>query len=108
MPHTRQILPLADLQPGMILAEPVRDRFGNVMLTAGTVLAEKHLAALRQRGIASARIVPEHLPPSAAERAALQHATEQRLQHLFRKTLDLPANRRLFDILLAYRQEDQA
>ncbi|TCJ18038.1 hypothetical protein EZJ19_03795 [Parasulfuritortus cantonensis] len=106
MSQTSQILPLASLQPGMRLAEAVRDRFGNIMLTADTTLTESHLAALRQRGIASVRIVPERIPPSAEELAAMRASAEARLRQIFRKTLDLPGNRRLFEVLLAYRLEN--
>ena len=100
-----QILPLASLNPGMTLAEAIRDRHGNIMLTEGTVLTEAHLAALAQRGIASAMVLPERIPPSDEEIAAMRQSIEERLRHIFRKTLDHPGNRRLFDILLAYRLE---
>ncbi|NTV96835.1 MAG: hypothetical protein HGA75_15710 [Thiobacillus sp.] len=103
MTQTGQIIPLASLRPGMLLAEAVRDRFGNVMLTAGTALNESHLASLQQRGIASAKIIPERVPPSSEEAEAMRKSTEERLRQLFRKTLDLPGNRRLFETILAYR-----
>jgi hypothetical protein len=100
-----QILPLESLKAGMRLAEAIRDRLGNVMLTEGTELTESHLAALGQRGIASALIVPERVPPSDAEIAAMRKSTEERLQHIFRKSLDQPGNRKLFETLLGYRLE---
>ena len=106
MNQTSQILPLASLQPGMLLAEAIRDRLGNVMLTAGTALTESHLAALRQRGIASVMVVPERVPPSDEDIAAMRKSIEARLRHIFRKTLDCPGNRKLFETLLAYRMEN--
>ena len=106
MNQTSQILPLESLQPGMLLAEAVHDRHGNVMLTAGTALTEAHLAALYQRGIASVLVVPERVPPSDEEIAAMRQSIEERLRHIFRKTLDCPGNRTLFEVLLAYRMEN--
>ncbi|MFA5083497.1 MAG: hypothetical protein WC474_13180 [Hydrogenophilaceae bacterium] len=106
MNKTSQILPLESLQPGMLLAEAVHDRHGNVMLTAGTALTESHLASLQQRGIASVMVVPERVPPSDEDVAAMRKSIEDRLRHIFRKTLDCPANRRLFEVLLAYRTEN--
>lgn len=105
MSHSGQILPLASLQPGMLLAEAVHDRYGNVMLTAGTALTEGHLASMQRRGIASAMILIERAQPTPEELDSMRNATEQRLRHLFRRTLDLPGNRRLFEVLLAYRME---
>lgn len=106
MSQNGQILPLDGIQPGMILAEAVRDRLGNIMLTEGTSLTEVHLAALRQRGIASALIVPEREPPTTEETEAFRKAIEARLQQIFRKTLDLPASRRLYEVVLQYRLEN--
>lgn len=100
-----QILPLESLTPGMTLAEAIRDRHGNIMLTEGTALTETHLAALAQRGIASAMVLPERIPPSAEEIAAMMKSIEERLRHIFRKTLDHPGSRKLYDTLLAYRLE---
>jgi hypothetical protein len=100
-----QILPLASLRPGMHLAEAVHDRLGNIMLTEGTLLTEDHLAALAKRGIASAMILPERIPPTAAEIAEMRQSIEDRLRQIFRGTLDFPGNRRMFEMLLAYRLE---
>lgn len=100
-----QILPLESLRPGMRLAEAIRDRHGNIMLTENTELTDSHLAALRQRGIASAMVLPERIPPSDEDLAAMRQSTEERLRHIFHKTLELPGSRKLFDIILAYRLE---
>lgn len=105
MSQAGQILPLESIQPGMKLAEAIRDRLGNVMLTEATQLTEQHLATLRQRGIASALIVPERQPPSNEELATLRLSVEARLRRIFRKTLEYPANRKLFETILEYRQE---
>lgn len=100
-----QILPLESLRPGMRLAEAIRDRLGNIMLTEGTTLTEVHLAALGQRGIASVLILPERIPPSDEDIAAMRRSTEERLRHIFRKTLDQPGNLKLFETILEYRLE---
>ncbi|MFZ5484570.1 MAG: hypothetical protein ACOZB0_10105 [Pseudomonadota bacterium] len=103
-----QVLPLASVHAGMHLAEPVRDRQGNLMLAAGTELTAPHIAALARRGIASVLILPERIPPSDQERAAMRQATEARLRHIFRKSLDAPASAALFEVLLAYRLDPLA
>lgn len=103
-----QVLPLDSVHAGMHLAEPVRDRQGNVMLAAGTELTAAHVAALARRGIASVLILPERIPPSDQELAAMRRATEERLRHIFRKSLDTPTSAALFDVLLAYRLDHLA
>jgi len=100
-----QILPLESLRPGMRLAEAIRDRLGNIMLTEGTTLTEAHLAALGQRGIASVLILPVRIPPSDEDIAAMRRSTEERLRHIFRKTLGRPSNLKLFETILEYRLE---
>jgi hypothetical protein len=105
MSQSGQILAIEGIQPGMTLAEAIRDRHGNVMLTEGTTLTEAHLAALRQRGVASALIVAEQAPPTTQEIEAIRRSIEARLQQIFRKTLDCPGNRRLYEVVLNYRLE---
>ncbi len=98
-----QVLPVNSLRPGMRLAEAIRDRLGNIMLVEGVELTEAHLSALAQRGIGSAMIVPERIPPSDQENAAMRASVEARLRTIFRSSLDHTGNHDLFDILLAYR-----
>lgn len=106
MTPCNQILPLASLKPGMILAEPIRDRYGNIMLTKGTGLTAAHLHTLEQRGIASALVAPARIPPSDDELAAMRQSTEERLRHIFRLSLDHSGNQKLLETILAYRLEN--
>jgi hypothetical protein len=100
-----RLLPLDHIRPDMELAEAVRDRLGNVMLPAGVVLTEHHLEGLRQRGVAAALIKLEAPSMTPEERNVQMKAMEDRLEHIFRLSLDNPLNRRLKDLILAYRME---
>ena len=51
-----------ELQPGMVLAEPVRGPRGDVLLGAGVELAERHLRGLKAWGIKA--VVVEGEPPA--------------------------------------------
>lgn len=93
------------IQPGMQLAEAIRDRLGNIMLPEGLALTEQHLESLKQRGVASAMIHIDSLPMSAEEREAHIKAIETRLDTLFRRSLDDPLNRQLKDLIRRYRME---
>jgi hypothetical protein len=44
------------LRPGMELQDPVRDTKGQVLLPAGVVLGDSHIAQLLQRGIAAVSV----------------------------------------------------
>jgi hypothetical protein len=100
-----QLLPLAQIRPGMRLAEAIRDRLGNVMLPEDLALTEQHLDSLHQRGVASAMIRLDSLPMSAAEREAHVQAIQTRLDHLFHRSLDDPLNRELKNLIFRYRME---
>jgi hypothetical protein len=47
---------LDDVQPGMVLAQDVKDRAGRVLLTANTELTEGHIKIFKKWGILSADI----------------------------------------------------
>lgn len=105
MDTLHQLLPMDRIQPGMRLAEAIRDRLGNIMLPEGLTLTEQHLASLGQRGVASAMILLASLPMSDKERHAHAHAIRTRLDRLFHRSLDSPLNRELKEQILHYRME---
>jgi hypothetical protein len=92
-----QTLPLGRLTPGMRLAEPIHDRQGKLLFASARTLSEADLSQLRQQAIAAASIL---LDTDAQRRHA-----EERLDRIFRKTLDQPASRKLHDLILDYRLE---
>lgn len=44
-------VPFETLQPGMVLAEPVLNRLGQILLSKGSALSPRHLAVLKTWGI---------------------------------------------------------
>jgi len=98
-------LALAEVEPGMVLAEAVVDGAGQVLLPAATALTDSHLTSLRRRGIATLRITPPADP--LAEAAALAGERDRmraRVMYLFRNTADNPASQALLHAVLAFRE----
>ena len=75
-----ELVPLAHLYPGMVLADALLDAHGHVLLAEGAVLGEATIQSLARHGIGAAPI-RRALAPAQPEPAALQ----QRLDHLFRR-----------------------
>lgn len=84
MTASYQHLPLAQVEPGMILSDELLDVQGHVLLPQGTVLTVAMLALMPRHGIA---MLPIALPaePSDEEQAASNEHHLERLAHLFRK-----------------------
>ena len=49
-------VPTETLEPGMVLAEPVFNRWGQILLTKGSELSPRHLTVLKTWGIPKAVI----------------------------------------------------
>ncbi|MES3025353.1 MAG: hypothetical protein V4857_27575 [Pseudomonadota bacterium] len=82
MSASYQHLPLAELRPGMILADTLLDQQGQVLLVQGAVLTEATIALMPRHGIELLPITIAGAPaPEAPDRAALA----RRLDHLFRR-----------------------
>lgn len=105
MEDCSQLLPLDQIKPGMRLAEPIRDRLGNLMLTEGSTLTEHSLESLKQRGVSAAMIHIEPPPMSEADRQVLKQSIQQRIDYLFRASANAPLNAQLKDMIFAYRVE---
>lgn len=83
-------LALADVSPGMILSDDLLDLQGQVLLPKGVTLTEQTIESLRRHDVISLSIMTGELTP---EEEAVQHAHFQhRLERLFRKLDDSPAN----------------
>ena len=80
MSDSYELVPLAHLYPGMVLADALLDAHGNVLLAEGVVLGEATIHSLARHGIAAAPIV-RAVPVSQPDPAAVQ----ARLDHLFRR-----------------------
>ena len=79
MSDSYELVPLAHLYPGMVLADALLDAHGHVLLAEGAVLGEATILSLARHGIGAApirRAVPLEQPDPAAIR--------QRLDHVFR------------------------
>jgi hypothetical protein len=84
MTASYQHLPLAQVEPGMVLSDELLDVQGHVLLPQGTVLTQAMIALMPRHGIA---ILPISVPqePTEAEVAASREHHLERLAHLFRK-----------------------
>ena len=49
-------VPFETLQPGMVLAEPVFNRLGQILMSKGSALSPRHLTVLKNWGIPAAVI----------------------------------------------------
>ncbi len=79
MSDSYELVPLAHLYPGMVLADALLDAHGHVLLTEGAVLSEASILSLSRHGVGAAPIA-RSAPAPLPEPAALQ----ERLDHLFR------------------------
>ncbi len=77
-------LPLAEVQPGMVLSDELLDKQGQVLLPAGTVLTEKMLERMPGHGIESLAVVGDS-PPDPVQTEAEREAQLARIAVLFRR-----------------------
>lgn len=80
MSDSYELVPLAHLYPGMVLADALLDAHGKVLLAEGAVLSEATILSLSRHGIGAApvrRAVALSEPDPSAVQA--------RLDHLFRR-----------------------
>lgn len=80
MSASYQHLPLAQVQPGMVLASELLDSHGKVLLPEGTVLTAAMLAAMPRRGVDILPINREDL--NTVERNAEEAARQARIARL--------------------------
>ena len=71
-------LPLAEVQPGMVLSDELLDQQGQVLLPAGAVLTETMLERMPAHGIESLAVVDER-PADPAQLAAEREAQLARI-----------------------------
>lgn len=105
-------LALDDLPAGGMLAAPVHDENGRLLLPAGTALSSDLIGALRRRGIAT--VVIRLAPSAGAGGPAVQEAktpqaqVEERMQRLFRHAAKTGQLNPLLHIVRRYRLGEYA
>ncbi|MGH8853048.1 MAG: hypothetical protein ACREWI_02100 [Telluria sp.] len=80
MSDTYELLPLAHLFPGMVLADVLYDAHGHVLLAAGAVLSEASILSLERHGVGAVPVARAN-PVSPPDQATIQ----ARLDHIFRR-----------------------
>lgn len=100
-----KMLPIDEVLAGMVLAAPLLDAAGGVLLPQGATLSESMLAGLRRREVAELCIEVAEPPLDPEVRQAMRKVAEQRLRHLFRQAGDDPATRTFYQTVLDYRLE---
>ncbi|MBL8452247.1 MAG: hypothetical protein JNK97_05830 [Zoogloea sp.] len=99
--NTALMQPLEGTLPGAVLAAPVTDGAGTVLLPAGLSLTAAHLESLQRRGIGMLAICAPEEPGAVAR----QHEKiRARVMYLFRHTADEPGSQALLHAVLAFRQ----
>lgn len=98
---------LTDLVPeGALLAQPVLDAHGQLLLPASTPVTRGILKSLQQRGIEAIFVNLPDASAAAVEKpdpAEQRAKTETRLQHLFRPAMRAGQLNPLFHLILQHR-----
>jgi len=99
-------LNLDDIQPGMTLADDVKDKSGRILLTAGQKVTDKHLKIFKMWGILEADITDnkdDGAPKVEPEIDPLPNGEVQKeADEFFRHTdLDHPAVKEMYRLCIA-------
>lgn len=81
------IVPMAELQTGMILLREVRDMSGRLLLGKGEAITDRHLRIFRAWGVAEADVQEPKLPDTPVEEAPPQEVEptfDPRIRALFK------------------------
>jgi hypothetical protein len=100
-------LPLDQVAPGTLLAEPVIDEMGRVLVPSGGELTESMLRSLARREIAELTVVRE-VEEDAAERETYRLKQTAALDQIFRHAGEGVETRLLYQAILDYRMENRA
>ena len=93
--------------PGTLLAEPVIDEMGRVLVPSGGELTESMLRSLARREIAELTVVRE-VEEDAAERETYRLKQTAALDQIFRHAGEGVETRLLYQAILDYRMENRA
>lgn len=100
-------VPLAEIAVGMVVAEPVLDSAGRVLVPAGAEVSESMLLGLRRRDVAEIRVEREVEEDPAVSEAYRVKLVAQ-LDLLFRQAGEGAEMRVLRQAVLDYRMEHRA
>jgi hypothetical protein len=87
LPRPSRLIPVDDLEGGMVLAESVHDAQGRLLIQRDTELTDRHLRAFQLWGIQSVRILgpgsnePEPPPISSEILARAEALVRERFRH---------------------------
>ena len=96
--------PLAEIAAGTPVAADVADTQGGLLLKAGSVVTERAIKQLTQRGITSLPVeVTDEATPE--EREARSAALEVQLTDLFSAVREQPLMEQLYQLVLCYRRD---
>lgn len=98
----RATLPLSELAAGMLVAEPVTDAGGRVLLPAGATISDAILGSLARHEVTEICVEME-VAEDPAQRIAREAATTATVAALFRHAGEGAATRALHDAVLAFR-----
>ena len=94
-------LDLDDVRIGMTLSDTLLDAHGGVLLPGGTILTDSNITSLRRRGIDTVVVVNDEI--SEADLAIERERLQQRLDRLFRKSVNDAAHDLLLPQITRYR-----
>lgn len=95
-------VPLATVIPGELLGADVQDEQGNVLLSMGSVLEERHIAMLKRRGIANVVVADKAGADSDADLSEAAAARVSEVERLFAGTEEDELLSGLREIALKY------
>lgn len=99
-----EVVPVADLRPGMLVAAAVEDAAGRVLLPAGNEITESIIVSLQRREIEQVTVEIE-VEEDAAQIEARHRQALAQLDHLFRRAGDGAETRALYEAVAKYRLE---
>ena len=104
------ILKLAEVKPGMEVAEPVMNRNGKVLLNAGVVITDRLREALETYGVTEVYIRFGDLEMDESNSTVAEEKSESQISHqldyLFQKTdRNDPVIAQLYELALTVRLE---
>jgi hypothetical protein len=103
---TERELDLDQAQPGMVLAAPLLDAHGGMLLPHGSALTTATLAALRRRGVERCVVQVEAEAVDPAELARERELRVARLTRLFRHQAEREGGAALLQLLTDYRNRN--
>jgi hypothetical protein len=103
---TERELDLEQALPGMVLAAPLLDAHGGMLLPSGSALTSATLSALRRRGVERCvvQVAADAVDPAVRAREREQQLA--RLGQLFRHQAGHPGGAALLQLLTDFRNRD--